>query len=131
MIKLPDLPTEEQRGVSLELVQPVQPDYNILIDDVNITEKIRDRLIDLIIKDEDGIKSDSVEITFSDPEQEVVLPRKGVKLSVLIGYDNIVTDMGFFVVDSVAHRDHPILLELVLKVRLLIKAVKALERFRI
>lgn len=91
----------------MELIDYVAPDYVILVDNLDITDKIKDRLINLTLHDEDGIKSDSVDITFSDPDEEVILPRKGVKLSILMGYDGMLNDMGFFVVDHVTASGPP------------------------
>ena len=89
------------------LAQNIQPEYVVLVDDVNITQNIKDRLISLSITDEDGFEADTVKLTVADPKMQISMPRVGVKISVLIGYDGILNDMGFFIVDEVTFSGMP------------------------
>ncbi len=78
-----------------------QPIYKIEAGDVDITSLVRDNFISLSITDEAGFESDSVEIRLDDRDNTLVLPPRGVVLTVSIGYKSEgLQPMGQFVVDE-------------------------------
>jgi uncharacterized protein len=79
------------------------PVYQILADSQDITKKIADRLLSLVITDEAGIKSDTVEIRLDDRDDALELPRTGAELDISIGYKEIgLLKIGLYVVDEIS-----------------------------
>ena len=84
------------------------PDFRILADSQDITDRIRDRLLSLRVTDEAGIKSDTVEIKLDDRDALIAWPEHGAELEVLLGYQKSgLTRMGLYVVDEVEHGGPP------------------------
>ena len=84
------------------------PDFRILADSQDITDRIRDRLLFLRVTDEAGIKSDTVEIKLDDRDALIAWPEHGAELEVLLGYQKSgLTRMGLYVVDEVEHGGPP------------------------
>lgn len=80
----------------------MRPAFLILADSVNITALIADRLIDLVITDKSGVKSDRLEITVDDRDQRLEIPSTGARLEVSIGYQGrSLARMGSYVADGV------------------------------
>ena len=78
------------------------PAYRVLADDNDITTAIRHRLLSLRVTDEAGYQSDAVEIQLDDRSNKIALLRKGVKLDVALGYEEIgLAAMGLFAVDEI------------------------------
>ena len=78
------------------------PAYRILADQRNVTAAIRDRLLSLTLTDEAGYQSDTVELRLDDRDGKIALPRKGVRLEVLLGYEETgLAEMGVYAVDEV------------------------------
>ncbi len=75
--------------------------FTIKAENEDITAAIRQRLISLELVDENGITSDSLRLTLRD-SANLCLPRKGVKLSVSIGYNGKLIPKGVFTVDKVS-----------------------------
>ena len=66
------------------------PDFHIVVDGRrDITKAIRERLLSLRVSDEEGYKSDTVEIRLDDRGGTVELPRRGAELTVELGYDQV------------------------------------------
>lgn len=83
----------------------MRPLFRILADDKDITAAVNDRLLDLSVSDEAGIKSDKLTLTLDDrPRPDgamAALPRMGTKLAVSLGYaETGLVDMGRYIVDS-------------------------------
>jgi len=77
----------------------MRPSFRILADGADITAKIADRLVRLVVTDEAGSRSDAVEIAIDDRDQIVALPPKGAKLRVWLGFKTPAF-MGEYVVDE-------------------------------
>ena len=75
----------------------MRPNYKIIADGQDITHKMNDKLVSLSIEDHAGIKSDKLKITLSD-HPEIDRPKKGVRLEVALGYEDVLVDMGSFTV---------------------------------
>jgi|AGTN01.1.fsa_nt_gi Phage protein D len=84
------------------------PDFRILADSKPVTEKIAKNLASLRLSDKDGMEADQVEISLTDPTGSIALPRRGVPLSVSLGWKCLpLVDKGSFVVDEVGE-DGPV-----------------------
>lgn len=77
------------------------PDYKILASGEDITARIATRLISLSLSDEAGFKSDKLEITLDDQDNQIALPRTGITLEVHMGYrETGLVPMGSYVADE-------------------------------
>ena len=83
----------------------LKPTFAIYAGNKNITHLINERLIDLTLSDEDGFKSDELNITLQD--DGISFPRQGMLLKCYLGYDDINEDMGTYIVDSVTISGSP------------------------
>ena len=101
------------------------PEFRILADSQDITDRIRDRLLSLRVTDEAGIKSDTVEIKLDDRDALIAWPMHGAELEVSLGYaaqgsanaasamDGVsgpksgLTRLGLYIVDEVEHGGPP------------------------
>lgn len=84
------------------------PEFRILADSQDITERLKDRLLSLRITDEAGIKSDTVEIKLDDRNALIAWPEHGAELDVSVGYKETgLTRIGLYVVDEVEHGGPP------------------------
>lgn len=80
----------------------MRPDFKILADSRDVTAVMRDRLMELRITDEAGVKSDSLEIRLDDRAPGIEMPRTGAKLSVSLGYEETgLADMGEYTADEI------------------------------
>jgi len=81
----------------------IEPQYQVVANDLDITATIRQRFKSLRLSDEAGITSDTVEINLADhdPTRPIAMPDTGAELQVSLGYDGALRPMGLFVVDEV------------------------------
>ena len=81
------------------------PQYSIFADGIDVTASFNGRLLDLKIKDEAGLESDTLSITVDDRNGELALPRDGAVMGVSLGYKETgVSFMGSFTVDDVTSK---------------------------
>ena len=90
----------------------MQPVFRIHANDVEITAAIRDRLLELVVIDEAGIRSDELKLTLDDRRRDdgaiAQLPRIGTVLTVSLGYaETTLVAMGRYIVDEVEIRAPP------------------------
>jgi uncharacterized protein len=79
----------------------MRPVFEILADDVRITDLIKDRFLSLVLTDESGFESDTFEVTLDNRDLKIDPPATGVELRVSLGYQETgVRPMGLFVVDE-------------------------------
>ncbi|OKH88091.1 contractile injection system protein, VgrG/Pvc8 family [Thalassospira sp. TSL5-1] len=83
------------------------PAYQIIADNIDVTATLAKYLNSLRIVDKTGIEADECEIELCAPEETIHLPRRGVRLQVLIGYDGNLVDKGTFIVDQVGESGPP------------------------
>ena len=84
------------------------PDFKVIAAGINITSQIEDRLLSLVVKDEAGFKSDTVEITLDDRDNAIELPLPGAPLIVFMGYkETFLAPMGVFTADEVVAKGPP------------------------
>jgi uncharacterized protein len=84
----------------------MQPAFRIFADQKEITAAVRDRLLEMTVIDEAGIKSDQVKITLDDRRREdgavAQLPDIGTTLAIALGYAGTsLADMGTYRVDEI------------------------------
>ena len=79
------------------------PQFRIVVEGQgDVTAQIRERLLGLRVRNEEGYRSDAVEIRLDDRGGEMELPRRGVALEVELGYEATGrVAMGRYVVDAV------------------------------
>ena len=66
------------------------PSFRIVVDgSQDVSQAIRERLLSLRVSDEEGYRSDAVEIRLDDRGGTVELPRRGAELTVELGYDQV------------------------------------------
>lgn len=61
----------------------------------------RDRLQAVIVRDESGIISDTVELAFDDHDGRLAIPERGHRFQVSLGYGDRLTSVGRFFVDDI------------------------------
>ena len=84
------------------------PDFCIKAEGADVTEHIRKNLVSLRLTDKTGMEADQVEIIIADKTGAIAMPKRGVTLSVAIGWkDRGLTDKGTFTVDEVGE-DGPV-----------------------
>lgn len=82
----------------------MKPVFSIIMAGVNITSKIKDRLLSLTINDAAGIKSDTVRIELDDRDNLIMEPPDGALILVSMGYKGAgPIPMGVFVLDKVEY----------------------------
>lgn len=79
----------------------VKPTVTILADGADVTEAVMARLESLTLTDNAGDESDSLTLELENADEKLEAPAEGRVLTVYLGYDGEVTDMGQFVVDEV------------------------------
>ncbi|ECG8590745.1 late control protein [Salmonella enterica subsp. salamae] len=80
---------------------PWEPNFSISAEGSDITDEIRENLINLQITDYGGGQKKSDQIAISIVSEHLDLPKKGAKLEVGIGFGQELVDKGTFVVDAV------------------------------
>lgn len=84
------------------------PAYQITFDDKDITSKVSDRLISLTIRDQLGLKDDSLDLVIDDRYPHVTFPKLGSEIRVKIGYKETgLIDKGLFLVDEIVSSGKP------------------------
>lgn len=79
------------------------PTWRITANSQDITDAIRSRFVSLIITDEAGLQSDTLELTLADhlDTEPLALPATGAELEAWLGYDGQAVRMGLFIVDEI------------------------------
>lgn len=90
-----------------------RPGYRITLDGRDITPGINGRLQQLTLTESRGMEADQLDLTLSDHDGKLAIPRKGVELSVAIGWKHEgLVDRGVFIVDEAEHSGSPDVLTL-------------------
>jgi phage protein D len=80
----------------------MKPRVEVSIDGVPVAGHFYERLISLTVTDEEGMKSDTVDIELNDgPPNFLAIPRKGAIISVKMGFGNDLIHKGDFTADKV------------------------------
>lgn len=85
-----------------------QPRWRVTLDGKDITGRIAPRLMSLTITSERGQDADQLDLTVSDHDGGLALPKHGVTIDVSLGWDTTgLANMGTFTVDEVEHSGAP------------------------
>lgn len=80
----------------------MKPIFRITADSVDITDRINKRLLSLRTTDKPGTDSDDFELRIDDRDGLVMLPRRGAKLTVELGYEGQgLTRLGTYTADEI------------------------------
>ena len=99
--------------------------YQIIADNVDVTQKFLDRLVRLTIIDEAGHKSDTAEIEVDDRDHLVSLPQTGAILKIALGFVGNLVELGTYVVDEVSGEIAPATLMISAKAADMMGSIKA------
>lgn len=80
-----------------------RPAFRVLVNGSDVTSIFADRLVSLVVTDEAGVQSDSVEVTLSDTGLfgRLEIPPKGAEIEVWLGYMLQAKFMGLYIADEV------------------------------
>lgn len=85
-----------------------KPIYELKVDGVLLNPLIKDRLMSLTLRDERGLVSDELELTLSDHDGAIALPRRGAEIAVKLGWEHLgLVDKGVFKVQGIRHSGAP------------------------
>lgn len=90
--------------------ESLTPTFRIILKDTDsdITQHISDRLISLTLNDNRGFEVDQLDITLDDVDGKLQLPRRGVTLSLYLGWKGqTLIDKGDFIIDEVSYSGSP------------------------
>ncbi|MGP4686184.1 phage late control D family protein [Agrobacterium pusense] len=80
----------------------MKPRVEVSIDGVPVAGQFYERLLSLTVTDEEGMKSDMVDIELNDgPPNFLAIPRKGAIISVKMGFGDDLVPKGVFTADKV------------------------------
>lgn len=84
------------------------PDYTITVDGIDKSGGIKKRLMSLTLTDNRGFEADQLDIELDDSDGKLVLPRRGAKIAVALGWQGAaLIDKGTFAVDEIEHSGLP------------------------
>lgn len=84
------------------------PAWRVLLGGQDLTDRIKPRLLDLTLTEARGGEADQLDLRIHDHDGRMELPRRGVELSVAIGWaDAGLIEKGTFRVDEVEHSGAP------------------------
>lgn len=84
------------------------PQFKVIIDGTDITQKIKPRLMSLTLTDNRGFDADQVELQLDDSDGLLTMPRRGATLRVWLGWKGApLIDKGSFTVDELEHAGAP------------------------
>ncbi|AZR21935.1 phage late control D family protein [Xanthomonas vasicola] len=84
------------------------PQWRVVLDGIDLTERIAPRLLDLTLTECRGGEADQLDLRIHDHDGKMALPKRGVRLSVAMGWKATgLVDKGTFVVDEVEYSGAP------------------------
>ena len=91
-----------------KLTEYPTPIFRVEVDGVDISPQMATRLMSLTVKDNRGLVVDTVDIELSDADGMLLIPPKGAKIQVWLGWSNTgLFDKGVYKVESTSHRGAP------------------------
>ncbi|EPI9236225.1 contractile injection system protein, VgrG/Pvc8 family, partial [Yersinia enterocolitica] len=95
-------------GLPLSTEADLAPDFMLTINQKDITQNIRDRLLSLSLTDNRGFEADQLDIELDDADGQLTMPERGAVLSVFLGWKGAsLMGKGDFIVDEVEHHGAP------------------------
>ncbi|WDK30250.1 phage late control D family protein [Xanthomonas campestris] len=84
------------------------PQWRVVLDGTDLTERIAPRLLDLTLTECRGGEADQLDLRIHDHDCKMALPKRGVRLSVALGWKATgLIDKGTFIVDEVEYSGAP------------------------
>jgi len=84
------------------------PDFRIELDNHDITENFRSRLIRLVINDKLSLEVDTFTMVLDDSDGQIILPQRGSALSIAIGWHGEeLIEKGTFKIGGIHHSGSP------------------------
>ncbi|MGB8498437.1 MAG: phage late control D family protein [Pantoea agglomerans] len=88
--------------------QQNSPAFRLTMDGADITQKLEKRLLSLTLTDNRGFEADQLDIELDDADGQLQLPRRGVVLSLALGWQGeALFPKGSYVVDEIEHSGTP------------------------
>ncbi|WP_037432604.1 phage late control D family protein [Serratia plymuthica] len=95
-------------GVAMPAGALIAPDFSLSLQENDITQNIRKRLISLSLTDNRGFEADQLDIELDDSDGLMVMPQRNAVLALSLGWKGApLTPKGLFTVDEVEHRGAP------------------------
>jgi len=95
-------------GVAMPAGALIAPDFALSLQEKDITQNIRKRLISLSLTDNRGFEADQLDIELDDSDGLMVMPQRNAVLALSLGWKGAaLTPKGLFTVDEVEHRGAP------------------------
>lgn len=95
-------------GVAMPAGALIAPDFSLSLQENDITQNIRPRLISLSLTDNRGFEADQLDIELDDSDGLMVMPQRNAVLALSLGWKGApLTPKGLFTVDEVEHRGAP------------------------
>ena len=86
----------------------IAPDYALFLQQADITEAFRHRLLSLTLTDNRGFTADRLDLELDDADGQIAMPKRGQTLTVKLGWKgHALIDKGKFIVDEIEHRGAP------------------------
>jgi uncharacterized protein len=83
------------------------PDFRLTLDGVDLSSKVRPRLIGLTLTEKREADSDQLDLTLSDADGLLAIPPEGALLTLSLGFAGALVDKGSFKVDEIEHSGAP------------------------
>ncbi|EXU76042.1 phage late control D family protein [Erwinia mallotivora] len=84
------------------------PAFRLTLEGADITQTLEKRLLSLTLTDNRGFEADQLDIELDDADGQLMLPRRGVSLSLALGWkDEALFPKGTFTVDEIEHTGTP------------------------
>ncbi|OOW70654.1 late control protein [Xanthomonas axonopodis pv. martyniicola] len=84
------------------------PQWRVVLDGIDLTERIAPRLRDLTLTECRGGEADLLDLSIHDHDSKMALPKRGVRLAVALGWKATgLVDKGTFIVDEVEYSGAP------------------------
>ncbi|HID9470930.1 TPA: phage late control D family protein [Serratia liquefaciens] len=95
-------------GVAMPAGALIAPDFSLSLQEKDITQNIRKRLIALSLTDNRGFEADQLDIELDDSDGLMAMPQRNAVLALSLGWKGeALTPKGLFTVDEVEHRGSP------------------------
>jgi len=95
-------------GVAMPAGALIAPDFSLSLQEKDITQNIRKRLISLSLTDNRGFEADQLDIELDDSDGLMVMPQRNAVLALSLGWKGApLTPKGLFTVDELEHRGAP------------------------
>ncbi len=95
-------------GVAMPAGALIAPDFSLSLQEKDITQNIRKRLISLSLTDNWGFEADQLDIELDDSDGLMAMPQRNAVLALSLGWKGAaLTPKGLFTVDEVEHRGTP------------------------